>query len=430
MYNPENYAYKKLDGKRATHLQFAQKVANLSMGDMKKGNSPMLQKDIMNTLGFKDKKSIQKYMNIAKELNLFDKTKKDDFKIKQFSQSKENKDFVSKHPTVSAWVEDMKHRGKTGGALKSLNTRITKLRNVCNTLEIDPLQFISGANRTEILLQFEVYFASFEYIYMDKKAKIKYAKNWTKERVQIKTTIYSYTQSVLNYMSFHGFQFPKGKKGIADQSVSTFHGKYDDVNISFFEYRSAQNYIIQKWGLDSDIFRWFSVGTEAFPRASAILTMPSYYKPFIENGIEYFEMECFETKTDYYKNGIWKKMIYSENTKKSVQLVSKRCEFVIEDRSIKNRKDIYDKLREVYRFLHKEKLHCRIRGDVSTAYFMTHPSHVLRHIGAQLLLGVTDWNVAFVSTYGWKTPTELTNSYGAMPTEMKMKILGSIVMPP
>ena len=57
---------------------------------------------------------------------------------------------------------------------------------------------------------------------------------------------------------------------------------------------------------------------------------------------------------------------------------------------------------------------------------MEHPSHVLRHIGAQLLLKKTKWNVEFVAKRGWKKSQELVDSYGEMPPEIEMEVLDSI----
>jgi len=57
-------------------------------------------------------------------------------------------------------------------------------------------------------------------------------------------------------------------------------------------------------------------------------------------------------------------------------------------------------------------------------YFQNHPTHALRHIGAQHWLAKKDFNYGLVSEIGdWHTIDELKKSYGMIPPEKILEII-------
>ncbi len=59
-----------------------------------------------------------------------------------------------------------------------------------------------------------------------------------------------------------------------------------------------------------------------------------------------------------------------------------------------------------------------------TNNFLNHPTHALRHIGAQHWLAKKDFNYGLVSEIGgWHTIDELKKSYGMIPPEKILEII-------
>jgi len=422
--NPDNYAYKKLFGKKVTHRIMAEKICDMYQGDIEKSQTPMTQLEIMTALGFKDKKSIRQYINLAKELGFFDKKKRDSFQISEYKFLEKMDDFT-KSPVMQTWIKNMNNRARGGKQFGGMRPYLIHIKSVCDTLEIEPIQLITGANREEVLENGRNYMINFIDLYFQKKAKVFYKGNWSKETTSKILTQYRYSKAVRDFMRIHGFAYPEGEGGVMSQSTSTFHGNYSDVRMTIDEYRKGKEFIKEKWGIDTDVFRWFSVGIEAFPRKTALHGMTTAYTKVTYKNREFYSMFVIEKKTSHYKKGKWSKLIFDEDTKESIDLVLNRgSNYIIEERKIDSAtNDIYPKLKEVYAFLKKSHLHCRIEGDEATSYFLEHCSHSLRHCGGQIWLIMTKWNLDFVASMGWKKVQELSDSYGEMPAEMKLEIL-------
>lgn len=423
---PDGLANKRLLGKRVTNKEMAIHIAKLYYGNIDKSSSPLTQSEIAQTLGFKDVKSIKDYLNLAKELGL-EKDKKNDYKLTQYKYLEKMDSFTS-IPCIQTWVKNMQTRARGGKPFGGMQKLLSKFKSICDTLQIDPIQWIIGGDAKIINENADEYFIQFMKLYYDKKAKITYKKSWKLENVQRETIEYSYSKPINDFLRTHFFPLPAGYSGKRSQSISTFHGKYADVRMTISEYREGKKYIIEKWGLDSDIFRWFSIGIEAIPRAGAILSMLNDYEIVNENNREFYSMVAVETKTSQYKGGKWKKLIFDDDTKESIRIVKTRSPYVIESYRTREavNKNIYPKLKEIYRFLNKTHLARRITTDEETSYFIAHPSHTLRHCGVQIWLYSTTWNLAFVAPMGWKNPKELTDSYGEMPDSMRLKIMGNL----
>ena len=136
------------------------------------------------------------------------------------------------------------------------------------------------------------------------------------------------------------------------QSITLFHGNYADVKLSDSQIEQAEKYITDNWGLDSDIYRWFFVGLESCARKVAIFNMQNNYDLAKMNDISVYVLTAYESKTSHINKGKWLKYITRPNTQKSIDLVKKRSNYVIEEQTVdKTDNDIYPKLRQLYKHL-------------------------------------------------------------------------------
>ena len=416
--NPMDKARKRLYGKIVTNLDLAKEIKSMQ-------DAGMTQKEIGVKLGYKDPKSIRAFLSLAATVGLEKKKKQTQTAAWKFYNST---DQFSQDPLIIKWVDNMQNRTRGGKPMKIWPSLLRSFRNICNTTKTSPAQWISGSSHDEILEHGRQLMRAFMQEYQAGTADVNYVK--AAEKTDAAHVAYSYSKAARDFMRVHGYAYPTGEGGVMSQSINQFHGNYADVRISLEQYDKAKEYLLKEYGLDSDIFRWFMVGVECFPRAGAILLMSSNYDYFHnKSGKKIMNLKAYESKTSQYKKGIWTKFVFDPDCQQSIEKVHSRGGgYVIEN--IRTRpqaaKEIYPKLKEVYRYLNVDKLHLRVPTDDTTGYFMEHPSHVLRHIGAQLLLKKTKWNVEFVAKRGWKKSQELVDSYGEMPPEIEMEVLDSI----
>ena len=411
---PSEFPRKLLFGRKATYAEFAKYVAS----QQKIGKT---QKEIAKKLGFKTRKSINQIIEVGKTLGYYDLAEKVRTDVNQAAKFYESEEAFNNHPLIEKWVDNMRHRSRGGTPMKTWASLVLKFHTICNAVRTDPAQWVTG-NREEVLETGRTLMKAFMVEY--EKGNVTTGKN----KLTGQTVAYSYAKAARDFMRTHGFAYPDGEGGVMSQSTNTFHGNYADVRLTPEQYQAGKDYIKDWKGLDSDLFRWFTIGIEAMPRAKALLNMKSNYQ-IVENkkGETFYAMEVFESKTEHYKKGKWPKYIYSADTQESISIIKKRSDFVIEHRTDAATRQIYDDLKEVYRHLRVDKIHLGNPADDTTGYFIHHASHALRHTGAQLWLRKTKWNVAFIASMGWKTTQELIDSYGEMPPEIRIQALDDLL---
>lgn len=431
--DPNTICRKKLRGKIATNKDFALEVSKLSLGNANQNIYSMTDEDISKTLGFKHYTSIQNFKVLAKKLGFFDDIQTPNTNNSKYRIQKDIEEFIEKYSSVQTWIKDMSKRARGGKTFGGSRTMIRTFKNVCDTLEMHPDQFINGSDRRTVLDNAEECIITYMNLYMEGKAKIKYRKKfgkpWNSKYANRDAVQYINVQATRNFMKSFGFIYPSGHGGIMHQSIKQFHGKFADVRFeSWNQYQQIKNYIVKHWGLDSDVFRWFAIGVEALPRADAIHGMKNIFSPVMRGKNEYYVMEVFESKTSQINGGIWEKFIRDSDTKKSIDLVKKRSDYVIENRT-KNyaNKVIYPQLRQTYKAFRLDKIKLRFEDVSESGYFSSHTSHALRHCGAQLWLDATNWNVAFVASMGWDTTQELIASYGKMDAKRRLQVLDGAI---
>lgn len=398
---------KNLLGEKSTVRDAINKVLELSLPDTRSKRPPYNQSQIAELLG-RTRQWVSSIVDIGINHKMIETD--DTGKIQQPKLSELenwtylNADDFALNPLVKAWIEDL--LTKNGGKpKKTWKSNLIGLKKFCNTLQITPTQLIGDRSRQHfesMLKKLALRLQQNPETY-DKSNKGLKSENW-------ESRFHGLKMSARIFVQFHGVPLPKNIGGIASGKVIQ-HGQYADVRLSQIEIEKAKQYIIEKYGLDSDIFRVFMIGIQSGSRKNALLKMECQWE--VHQGADnltYFQMSAYETKTE----SNWKKYIYDKETQQSLILQKNRGEkFIISTRvatSTKS-KEIIEQLRDVYRFLGKAELHNR--------YFMRKPFHALRHIAAQNWIVRLNGNLSIVaSVCGWKSDIELIASYGELPAQL------------
>lgn len=398
----------KLYGKRAKQEDILLEIHNLLFAKGER-SYPLKPREIAEILGFSYKTVYNYIAKLSKTGRvsragstryLFPKTDKNEFR--EFSKHHQ----ITSDPLVSEWIDDLLTR-KQGLPLKSWKARVRSLETVCNTCQVVPSDFtISSKNTEKIMRSFAKLFQRGEVVSL-KPGQNSQGKN---------TAIYSKVQGVRDFCSFYGITWRKGVSGVMSQKILG-HGKYADIRFTDDEFERADKFIKEKWGLDSDIYRWFWIGVESCARFSALYNMGNDYTiQRNATGKIIYIMTVHETKTDHIRGGKWTKYISRADTQKSLDLLRSRGVTKIHESNVSRYKfqvEINQKLSQIYKHLGK-----------NTEYFSQHSTHALRHIGAHYWLSKTNYNYGIISEVGgWNTIDELKKSYGQIPPEKILEII-------
>jgi len=182
------------------------------------------------------------------------------------------------------------------------------------------------------------------------------------------------------------------------------------------EFAAADKFIKERWGLDSDVYRWFWIGVESCARFNALYNMKNDWTKIKRKSGAVFLMSVIESKTEDIRGGKWTKYITRPDTQKSLELLKERnCDRIFESKLAETpfKKMITQNISEIYTHLGKTE-----------PYFHHHPSHALRHLGAHYWLAKTDYNYGIIAEVGgWHTIDELKKSYGQIPPEKILEII-------
>jgi hypothetical protein len=226
---------------------------------------------------------------------------------------------------------------------------------------------------------------------------------------------YCKVQGVRDFCRYHGMVWPRGTTGIMSQKVPN-HGKYSDIRLTDEELNKADYFIKERFGIDSDIYRWFWIGIESCARFGALYHMNLDYTKHVTSKKTTYIMTAFETKTRHIKGGKWLKYITRKDTQTSIDMLKSRGHGKIYESTLPKYRFnnmISDQLKQIYSHLGKN------------SYFQDRSSHALRHIGAHYWLSKTDYNFGLIAEVGgWNTIDELKKSYGQIPPEKILEIIG------
>ncbi|MDE1841878.1 MAG: helix-turn-helix domain-containing protein [Thaumarchaeota archaeon] len=400
---------KRLYGKRATKDQIMKEVVRLLLGTGH--DDPLTVTDTATTLGYA-RDTIYQYIAMAVKGGLLKCINgKLVIPTNQKTGIRAFKRFNKIHPIiqdplVAEWKQDMLTR-KQGTPISSWQTRIRQMESVCNTCKIEPKDLLVSQKQTEKVLK------NYTQMYLEGRAERD--SRGMKAPIDIKNVVYQRAQAMRDFCGFHGITWRRGTKGIMSQSVPN-HGKYADVRLTDAELDEADRFIRERWGIDSDVYRWFWIGIESCARFNALYFMKlEYTKHTSRNGKTTYIMTAYESKTRHIKGGKWVKYITRPDTQKSIDLLKARgCTRIYESKlyQLKFRQQMREDLNEIYRHL----------GKID--YFEEHTTHVLRHIGAHYWLAKKNYNYGLVAMIGgWNTIDELRKSYGEIPPEKVLEMI-------
>lgn len=427
-------ARKTLNGKPASNREFAKAVSDYMLGDATRGIEPQTPTEIMKKLGYKDLKTIRQFKDLAialgfLEIDEYGKPKLPDRSklLASFRRFDAQHDFTN-DALVSRWREDLLTR-KKGKPIDSWAHYLRTFEAVCNTLKINPEQFIVGRNILEVLEQGRTYMKAFMKLYSEHKADIQYTKNWSLDNIDLEHIAYSYSKSVRDFMRFYGYGYAKGETGVMSQNISSFHGKYSGVRASDEQITVGKKFIKDTVGIDSDLFRVFTFGIQTCARKGAILGASTNYTTHTskKTGNTTYIMEVYESKTKHIKQGIRTKLVRDVELQQSIDVLKKRGGlYLVEDRKSMNATyaKLTEQLKEVYVKMGIASINPRIRERPETGYPLEHAFHTLRHLGAHFLLRKKKYHYGLVAVIGdWKTIDELKDSYGEMPPEIVLELM-------
>ncbi|MCE9652260.1 MAG: HTH domain-containing protein [Nitrosarchaeum sp.] len=306
---------------------------------------------------------------------------------------------------VSDWIDDLQTR-KGGEPVVSWRSRVSAVESVCNTCKITPKKLIVSEKNTEEILR--------QYVKMYRQGNAVMEMRFAKNSDDIKSVTYRRVQGVRDFCRFYGMNWARGASGIMSQKIPN-HAKYSDIRLTSEELEMADDYIKKTWGLDSDVYRWFWIGIESCARFNALYNMNLDFTKHVSLKTTYI-MTVFETKTSHIRGGKWIKYITRKDTQKSIDLIKSRGTSRIYESTLPKYKFhvlISNQLKQIYSHLGK------------SVYFQKRPNHALRHIGAHYWLSKTDYNFGLIAEIGgWNTIDELKKSYGQIPPEKILEIIG------
>lgn len=389
-------------------------IVELKTGNPDKGIEPLSVTDIAKRLGI-SRETVYQYLNKAKQLK--EVVTDDNGKIqvnRQLAETKDFRTFTDAHPitedeTVKSWISACRTMGHTGKGVKTMKAHIQGVQKVCNYLKISPIQLTIDFQTSEKYAQ--SYYDGLVDGTIPRKA------------IRVKSSplgaFYQVRQAIRHFMQFngrHGIAIPRGYNGVLSGRIIG-HGNYADVDMTDEEILKCENYIIEKWGLDSDIYRVFFVGIESCARKEALLNMVLEWTEDEDEGDITFFMTAVESKTEHIADGKQDKYIQRTKTQESLRLAKKRGLVRLWDSNTisqtKNYETLSNQLKEIYKFVGKQN-----------HYFYEEAFHTLRHLGAHYHLRMTDYNYGYVAVLGgWTVIDELKKSYGKMPPSVLMRLM-------
>ena len=401
----------RLYGKRATPEEITKEILKLLHGDKVNDIEPLSVADTAKILGWsRDNVYVYTKKAIKAGLLKLENNRKLCIPSNQTSEASFRR-FTKHHqildiPLVAEWKQDMLTR-KQGAPISSWKTRMRYLESICNTCKIKPKKLLASQRQTENILK--------KYAQLYLEGKTDKDPRGIRTSSDIRNVLYTRAQAIRDFCGFYGLIWKRGVGGVMSQAVPN-HGLYADVRLTDEELEEADRYIMSRWGLDSDIYRWFWIGIESCSRSAALYTMKlDYTKHTSRTGQTTYIMTAFEPKTRHIKRGKWIKYITRSSTQKSIDIIKARgVNRIFESKTAKDKfqRQINAILKEIYRHLGKND------------YFEGRPTHALRHIGAHYWLSKKNYNYGLVAMIGgWNTIDELRKSYGEIPPEKVLEMI-------
>lgn len=398
----------RIHGKRLSEEQIANEIFNLISGEGPRPY-PLTPTEVAKILGI-SRDTVYRYIKKLQGEKKILKLNSGKLLLPKQTEESKFKRFNSSHPItgdplVADWMDDLVTR-KNGAPIVKWRDRIRGLESVCNTCKVNPQDLIVSTKKTERIMRTFAKFYQQGTVFRSKAGA---------PSKGFRTGIYRRVQAVRDFCSFYDLTWRRGVNGIMSQKVPE-HGKYGDIRLTASELEQADTFIKERWGLDSDIYRWFWVGIESCARFEAMYNMSlDYTKHQSSSGRITYIMTAIETKTQHIRGGKWFKYITRKDTQQSIDILKQRGKNRIYESTLakyKFRKMISEQLKQIYQHLGKN------------TYFQSHTTHALRHVGAHYWLSKTNYNFGLIAEVGgWNTMDELKKSYGQIPPEKILEII-------
>lgn len=400
-----------LYGKSVSEEQLRKHITNLRTGNLSKNIEPLNPTEIARRLG-KSRQFVYDYLKKATELDEISTDEKGTIIIdKESLQAKKFKEFGENHPIttdplVESWIDAMKFRGHTGKGRKGANLFVLKIEQICNSLHIEPVQLTMSLKQTEEYAQ--AFYNKIESGEFETRTS-------TRTNSGIDQIWYQHRMAIRSFAINSGVSIPKGHGGILSGKIVS-HALYADLELSDKQISDVEKYIIDTWGLDSDIYRMTMFGIETGARRKAMMNATLDFKETTDEDSTVFTMSVIETKTEHIEGGKIEKFIQRQKTQESLKLAKQKGYTKLWDSKNITESKFYvtlcKQLKEIYRYL-----------GIAHHYFYEKPVHVLRHIAVHYWLRLTDYDYVFVAKIIGISVQELIKSYGKMPIDVMWKKL-------
>lgn len=408
----------KLYGSDADPNQVRKHIVELLTGNPSKNVPPMNVTDIAKRLGI-SRETVYQYRKKAIELKEIELDAKGNVKINEHLE--ELKDFtefseahpITSDPIIEGWISRCRVMGHGSKGVKALKSHIQYIQKLCNILKIKPIQMTIDFATSEKYAQ----------AYYDKLAKGEIERLANHSTSSVAHAFYPMRMAIRHLVQFNQrnpIAIPRGSGGILS-GKTIGHGDNADVDLSDEQLDEVEKYIIQKWGLDSDIFRVFFFGVDSCARKEAILNAPLTWteESETENNTTFttFFMQVVESKTEHIGGGKFDKFIERPKLQESLRIAkAKGYTKLWNDKELSKDKayrKLTEQLKDIYAHLGETR-----------PYVFEHAMHTLRHVGAHYRLRKTDYNYGLVAIIGgWHTIDELKKSYGKMPPHIVKKLM-------
>jgi len=406
----------------------AQQVAQHLLGDPNNGIEPLTITETQTEMGFAKNDSVYTYKELAVEAGYLSIDQNGDAILPQKSPEEKWRIYSETHklatdPLMIRYLD--KESSKGGGVgVKMTQTNFNMLERFFNTVRITPKELVTNKIIPNQVIPAKTQNEVVEYWRDEFLKAFRNRTDWQRKKInrgsiQVLTLRLNY--ALVSFCSGHGITWVRGDPVMSRKIVG--HAKYSNIRLTTEEFPLADQWIIDHYGLDSNLYRWFWVGVESCGRSGKTVKDSGLYgmklqwdllKSKSKSGEERttFYMQMYESKTKNVKDGMWFKWIKRTKTQESLLALKKRggTRIYQSDLSKTNFLDQMNaQLKELYTFLKKDP----------DSLFFKKPSHSLRHLGAHYWLSKGKYknHVEVSKLGGWNTIDEMIKSYGEFPPE-------------
>lgn len=331
-------------------------------------------------------------------------------------------DFVANYPSVLKWVEKMKQGGKLGNGVIGYDKLLNSFYVVCRTLQVTPDAFLISDEQTQELME------RFKVLFKEGKAK---SIRITKLRLRSgeKTSVHNYAKAVANFCFRNGRPLPKNMDGALSRKKEGF-GAYSTVQLSDQVLNGLLDFLRDHPEGGPDFEALAALHHELIPRTKTMLRWKNnlQFKTMTIDGVTChyaIAPSVYESKT--HKS--FDKMILEPRTLEIARRL-KPNETIVKFESVQLLTKKYNALiREYYAkigLIDKESLnnlqnYYKKVEDGERYYLWMSPNYALRHSGCHAWARRCQYNATMIMSLGWDDPNMITQVYGKMDNEFRLK---------